>query len=740
MSALQHKSDTPAIAGTNGLTKAVQENQSDRELLATNESPVTNEARRDTSHQAPLFHATLPKWGLGPQRHAAIYNYYKHLGRREDEGTTPDPESNASLLREILEDDACARHEDGAKVTRWINKKEIARGSFAKVYLWEKKTLDRGPPLRMAVKDSETSLFWQDYHAEGALIKQLNERGCENVITVLDWIYKPASATQKAFVRTCYEYAEHIDLSIIAHFYAQRQLLLPESFIWHVFWSTANALCYCRHGTNKSDETIPGWDTIVHGDVKPGNLLLAAADDNVNWLYPTVKLGDFGVAYNMSESNPHLRAWKSTFQYGTRGYWAPEVESVNAKQTGIFRPVAASRVHGSHSDIYSLGAVIESMMNIRFHAFKDHPDFDNPRVVDYYSPELRDLAKACRRTSIHSRPAIYDVYIQTCGAMARWRDAAFAEADLAGEGRPFHSQVLFRKEDQARFDNDHAFRHGFRKVNRGRLLRGKETTAPPPIRSTGNHLLSAKSTESLQNKIQAAWAAGDITSPVDPPAAADDDHETLFPASAFKLPGFSAAVAVPKESRHSSPAPPPQPQPQPNKPSPTIFSSLDQRVRAAWRASNLASAFTIPKTQQPTTPTTLVASPLSQGHTPVFHPASPSPSILAPPSPPSVPTETKNRSASPLPQQQQQQKTANKKRPAAAAEQTLGEQQQQQQQPKKKKQKISRFVEHLPENAERVAAAKTMPPRRSLRRMGALKGKERRVRFVVDGDGDGVEG
>ena len=69
--------------------------------------------------------------------------------------------------------------------------------------------------------------------------------------------------------------------------------------MWHVFYSIANALCYCRHRTNDPNThmAIQGWDQIIHGDVKPENLLLAAPDPAENSLYPCLKVGDFGMAH-----------------------------------------------------------------------------------------------------------------------------------------------------------------------------------------------------------------------------------------------------------------------------------------------------------------------------------------------------------------------------------------------------------------------------------------------------------
>lgn len=490
-----------------------------------NVGPHLSKEDRWNKHQTPLFHTTLTDWGLRPDLNTEIYDYYNQLGHPTVDGPDVDSESKTPDLRNVLQEDALARQVDDTRVTRWVKKGEIARGTFGKVYLWEKQGLDGGPSSRMVVKDSQTSNFWHDYHAEGELIRQLNESGCKNVVTVFEWLYKPASSLHKAFVRTCYEYAEHGDLGDIGLFYRTRQLLLPEAFLWHIFWSIANALCYCRHGTNQSDKTMPDWDTIVHGDVKPANMLLTPPNDSVDRLYPTIKLCDFGTSFTMPESIPKVRAWKSTFQYGTSGFWAPEVETAKPLENvpGKFRPVAAHRIHGSHSDIYSLGAVMDQLMDLRFNALQNHPDFDNPHVIDYYSPELRALVKACRKTQVYSRPAIYDVYRQTSEAMVKWREAALVEAESVRTGRPYQSQVLFSKADRARFDNDPGFRHSYRKTNRAPLLTGKKTT---PVQ--------VESVKSLGKQFKTA--PGNFTSTSEPKT----EKALSTQSSAFVLPGFGA--------------------------------------------------------------------------------------------------------------------------------------------------------------------------------------------------------
>lgn len=57
------------------------------------------------------------------------------------------------------------------------------------------------------------------------------------------------------------------------------QELIPESFIWHVFHSLANALQYIHHGICAGDHRDPPepaprhiWPVILHRDIKPDNI------------------------------------------------------------------------------------------------------------------------------------------------------------------------------------------------------------------------------------------------------------------------------------------------------------------------------------------------------------------------------------------------------------------------------------------------------------------------------------
>ena len=85
-----------------------------------------------------------------------------------------------------------------------------------------------------------------------------------------------------------------------------RSLIIPESFVWHVFHSLANALYFFRYGTNDTTSIEVGlaWDRIVHGDLKPENVLMTSSDPSDHMLYPCLKVIDFGK--NMSLASKAL--------------------------------------------------------------------------------------------------------------------------------------------------------------------------------------------------------------------------------------------------------------------------------------------------------------------------------------------------------------------------------------------------------------------------------------------------
>ncbi|KAI4246374.1 MAG: hypothetical protein L6R40_002042 [Gallowayella cf. fulva] len=441
----------------------------------------STESRND-SFTNSRFHDALRDYGLTRSQNPEMYEFYRQdfweNTRAARSRTMPD------VVHQILEADAYTRQLTGTSGGQWTQIQQLGRGGQANVRLWRKQnpTEDGDPTLRLAVKDAKWDPFWRDNPPEGTLLRKLNELGCKNVITVYDWasIQAPSGKEEDSVIRTCEEYAEHGDLYRLQTFYRRNQLLLPEAFIWHVFWSAASALCYCRHGTKSSPNTRVGWDPITHMDVKPANILLTDPDRSINRLYPTVKLADFGYAYTIPEKgHSMLRAWKSTFKVGTEHFQAPEVMFTNNKEAGTFHDVQPDNIHGSHSDVYSLGRTIIDLINTSVKAMKTCPDVvDRDRVKEYYSEELRSLVDLCLRGFVADRPTSYDLYKSTLEGMRKYRRIAHRERDEAESETFFHSRVLYTYADRLNFQQDPLFQMQYEMANRAPLIDGKKTADP----------------------------------------------------------------------------------------------------------------------------------------------------------------------------------------------------------------------------------------------------------------------
>ena len=193
------------------------------------------------------------RWAQGRITNA-VAHYYLHRMTCGDSLRAPGQNGQPSLLSAILHEDVHTL----AKGSGWQPQRVIGKGAYGSVILWEKRRKD-GPPLRIASKDCLCSSFFKDYCAEGHLTRRLNDQGCKNVINVVEWAYikKPAYKSIDGVVRytepknrICYEFAEHSDLLRLERWYQSQGLIFPEAFIWYILYSVANALCYCRHGTN----------------------------------------------------------------------------------------------------------------------------------------------------------------------------------------------------------------------------------------------------------------------------------------------------------------------------------------------------------------------------------------------------------------------------------------------------------------------------------------------------------
>ena len=444
------------------------------------------------NHQAPRPTPAVPvefqreieqRWADG-KISDAVACYYLDILPCDDSLRIPGQRGNPSLLDAVLTEDFEALAKDKATGNEWKSVRAIGKGAYGSVVLWEKPR-NGASPLRLALKDSLCLSFFRDYCSEAHLTRRLNDLNCKNVINVVEWTYikHPTYKTYDGMVywtqpkhRIAYEHAQYSDLRRLEKWYKTHGLLLPEAFIWHVLYSVANALCYCRHGTNESPRSRGLWDSIVHGDIKQENLFMSLPDTEVHSLYPRIKLADFGLAYTLGGPVTAVQHYKSTHEYGTTGYIAPEIEDRTPEKYGRRR--MPHELHGPHSDIYSLGMTCKHLMGlVHRHESASKPldltskqkqdrALTNSVLDNFYSHELREMARRCIAKDPRDRPKTFKLYQESKAQMERHRDQLYAEKTAAtsadGGTATFHGHVLYSNDEQLHYQSDSKYAEDYR--------------------------------------------------------------------------------------------------------------------------------------------------------------------------------------------------------------------------------------------------------------------------------------
>lgn len=121
--------------------------------------------------------------------------------------------------------------------------------------------------------------------------------------------------------------------------------IVEESFVWHVFHGLLKALAYIHFGvTDECQKATPGWSMILHRDIKPANVFLQTS----RRLYPTIILGDFGVACRQ-ETDPTWGDPAQAHICGTPSWQPPEVPYHSIQGKG---------------DVWAVGAVIMELCRL----------------------------------------------------------------------------------------------------------------------------------------------------------------------------------------------------------------------------------------------------------------------------------------------------------------------------------------------------------------------------------------
>ncbi|KAI9757664.1 MAG: hypothetical protein M1815_000311 [Lichina confinis] len=184
-----------------------------------------------------------------------------------------------------------------------------------------------------------------------------------------------------------------------------RRHVIPEAFVWHSFHCLMKALTYLRYGFQDGRDFAPvdGWKPVFHRDIKPGNVLLRTPDGGGK--YPTVVLGDFGIAIAHGST-----AWGTTLPCGTINWQPPELPENDMN---------------GRSDVWTVGAVIQSMCWLDDGPLTEPPPgvwpqdwARNPRARQprgagpFYSPELHDVVMLTVAPDVQHRPEAGTMLLQ----------------------------------------------------------------------------------------------------------------------------------------------------------------------------------------------------------------------------------------------------------------------------------------------------------------------------------------
>ncbi|KAL8763023.1 MAG: hypothetical protein Q9194_007434 [Teloschistes cf. exilis] len=334
--------------------------------------------------------------------------------------------------------------ETGEKDTGWVGQKPLGKGGYGMAGLWQK-TLQDGTVKSMVIKQTRCRWWkgeiWKpDVPTEVVALETIKKgpirpTGC---IDYFDYQRYPAREVHRIYM----EYAPYGDLFRLIQKYRAKKRLIPEAFIWDVFFRLAKAcLAMANTRCGRGHAHCEEW---VHLDIKPDNVFLAEMEDWDKDSYPfyaTAKLGDFNGAAclgNQDLWNPFK--WKGS---GTPNYRPLEHQYFFADNPRLYQHVSnyeqAKRRYrwlkhkemdheppplGAYTNVWGVGAVIFELMTLKQvgnylyttrETQKDAEEALPQETIDSiianygYSADLVNLVAACLRPNPTQRPSVGDV-------------------------------------------------------------------------------------------------------------------------------------------------------------------------------------------------------------------------------------------------------------------------------------------------------------------------------------------
>jgi len=194
-------------------------------------------------------------------------------------------------------------------------------------------------------------------------------------------------------------------------------------------------------------------------------------------------MADFGFAYTVPADRDDIRRYKSSWTYGTPGYRAPEIEQ---KVKGARRDQTPYTLHGSHTDVWSVGKIMMEMYVLVWRhypadqaaAFRRGEAWAVEEHV--YSTGLLALIARCMEADGRRRPTAWRVFDRTWRQVEARRDDLYADEvvsrSIGARNGLWSGKVLMEKEERRMYQDDPVYREAYRDVNL-RGLFGKMGTA-----------------------------------------------------------------------------------------------------------------------------------------------------------------------------------------------------------------------------------------------------------------------
>ncbi|EQL32426.1 NEK protein kinase [Blastomyces dermatitidis ATCC 26199] len=204
---------------------------------------------------------------------------------------------------------------------------------------------------RLVLGQLSTPRHW---NREAALMRKL--RGHRNICGIIEADIGPEKG------ELYLEYCKMGTLHDFMKYMKGTNLAVPEPFVWHVLYGLVAALCWMHDGIlnpsnirRPSQGRMTGWMPVIHRDIKPDNCFLQTNTSH-RTIYPTVKLGDFGLAINKEDINNLSSTSRAVCAPG----WFPPEYPLCGERSDVYRTAAIAQLLCLPHWALGIGAQISS--------------------------------------------------------------------------------------------------------------------------------------------------------------------------------------------------------------------------------------------------------------------------------------------------------------------------------------------------------------------------------------------